>query len=99
MPSALSARTRFAFDAPSLRQWNRPEPSRKTLIVTGSAAGASGVAVATRQHADAGVNVKVVSERLGHASTSFTLDVYGHVMPGQQADAAAAVANLVDGAP
>ena len=44
----------------------------------------------------AGVNVKIVSERLGHASTSFTLDVYGHVMPGQLADAAAAVANLVD---
>lgn len=47
----------------------------------------------------AGVNPKVVSERLGHASVSFTLDTYGHVMPGQQADAAAAVAILVDGAP
>ena len=45
----------------------------------------------------AGVNVKVVSERLGHASVAFTLDVYGHVLPGQQADAAAAVAALVDG--
>ena len=44
----------------------------------------------------AGVNVKVVSERLGHASVAFTLDVYSHVMPGQQADAAAAVAALVD---
>jgi len=43
----------------------------------------------------AGVNVKVVSERLGHASTSFTLDTYGHVLPGQQADAAAAAASLV----
>jgi integrase len=44
----------------------------------------------------AGANVKVVSERLGHASVSFTLDTYGHVLPGQQADAAAAVAQLVD---
>ncbi len=44
----------------------------------------------------ANVNVRVVSERLGHASTAFTLDVYGHVLPGQQADAAAAVAALVD---
>lgn len=26
-----------------------------------------------------GVNVKVVSEMLGHASTAFTLDTYGHV--------------------
>jgi integrase len=44
----------------------------------------------------AGVNVKIVSERLGHASVAFTLDTYGHVMPGQQASAAAAVAALVD---
>jgi integrase len=45
----------------------------------------------------AGVNVRVVSERLGHASVAFTLDVYGHVLPGQQAAAAVAVASLVDG--
>ena len=45
----------------------------------------------------AGVNMKVVSERLGHATVGFTLDTYGHVLPGQQADAAAAVAALVDG--
>jgi integrase len=44
----------------------------------------------------AGTNVKVVSERLGHSSVSFTLDVYGHVMSGQQAAAAAAVATLLD---
>lgn len=29
----------------------------------------------------AGVNVKVVSEALGHASSSFTLDTYAHVSP------------------
>ena len=45
----------------------------------------------------AGTNVRVTSERLGHASVAFTLDVYGHVLPGQQADADAAVAALVDG--
>jgi integrase len=45
----------------------------------------------------AGTNPRVTSERLGHASVAFTLDVYGHVLPGQQADAAAAVAALVDG--
>jgi integrase len=43
----------------------------------------------------AGVSPKVVSERLGHASVSFTLDVYSHVMPGMQEDAAAKVASLV----
>ena len=45
----------------------------------------------------AGVNPKVVSERLGHSSVAFTLDTYAHVMPGQQAAAAAAVADLVFG--
>lgn len=29
----------------------------------------------------AGVNVKVVSEALGHASTAFTMDCYAHVLP------------------
>ena len=43
----------------------------------------------------AGTNIKVVSERLGHASAGFTLDTYAHVMPGQQAEAAAAVAALL----
>ena len=44
----------------------------------------------------AGVNVKVVSDRLGHASVAFTLDTYAHVMPGQQAEAAAAVHALLE---
>ena len=43
----------------------------------------------------AGVSPKVVSERLGHASVAFTLDVYSHVMPGMQEDAASTVASLV----
>lgn len=46
----------------------------------------------------AGVHPKVVSERLGHATVSFTLDTYSHVLPGMQEDAAAAVADLVLGA-
>ncbi|HXV22867.1 MAG TPA: site-specific integrase [Alphaproteobacteria bacterium] len=35
-----------------------------------------------------GVNPKVVSERLGHSTVAFTLDVYSHVLPGMQDDAA-----------
>jgi integrase len=38
----------------------------------------------------AGAPVKVVSERLGHATPVFTIDTYQHVLPGMQADAAAA---------
>lgn len=35
-----------------------------------------------------GVHPKVVSERLGHATISITLDTYSHVMPGMQEEAA-----------
>lgn len=43
----------------------------------------------------AGVPVKVVSERLGHASVAFTMDVYSHVLPGMQEDAAEKIAALI----
>jgi integrase len=36
----------------------------------------------------AGVHPKIASERLGHATIGITLDLYSHVMPGMQADAA-----------
>jgi integrase len=44
-----------------------------------------------------GVPVKVVSERLGHATPAFTMTVYQHVLPGMQAEAATTFANLVFG--
>ena len=36
----------------------------------------------------ADIHPKVVSERLGHASIGITLDMYSHVMPGMQEEAA-----------
>lgn len=39
----------------------------------------------------AGVHPKVASERAGHASVSITLDVYSHLIPGMQEDAAARI--------
>jgi hypothetical protein len=41
------------------------------------------------------VSPKIVSERLGHATVAFTMQVYAHVIPGMQADAAAAFSDLV----
>ena len=38
------------------------------------------------------VNPKVVSEMLGHSSVGITLDIYSHVLPDMQHDAAAAMA-------
>jgi hypothetical protein len=36
-----------------------------------------------------GVHPKGASERLGHSKVGITLDLYSHVMPGMQEDAAA----------
>jgi integrase len=36
----------------------------------------------------AGINPKVISERLGHSKVAFTLDVYSHLLPGMQEEAA-----------
>jgi integrase len=38
-----------------------------------------------------GVHPKVAQERLGHSSVGITLDLYSHVLPGMQEDAAAKV--------
>jgi integrase len=35
-----------------------------------------------------GENVKIVSERLGHANIRITLDTYSHLLPNMQRDAA-----------
>jgi integrase len=38
-----------------------------------------------------GVHPKIAQERLGHSNVGITLDLYSHVLPGMQADAAAKV--------
>lgn len=43
------------------------------------------------------VNPKVVSEMLGHASITITLDIYSHVLPDMQQDAADAMGRFLDG--
>lgn len=44
-----------------------------------------------------GVNPRVVQSRLGHASVAVTLDIYSHVSPGMDREAADRVAGLVSG--
>jgi integrase len=41
------------------------------------------------------VHPKVVSERLGHATVAFTLDVYSHAVPALQEEAADRIAALI----
>lgn len=45
----------------------------------------------------AGVHPKVVSERLGHADVTLTLNVYSHVLPGMQQDATAQLERMLYG--
>ena len=44
-----------------------------------------------------GQHAKVVSERLGHATVAFTLDVYFHVVPGMQKQLAEQLGAMVLG--
>jgi len=43
----------------------------------------------------AGIPIKVVSERLGHASVTITLDIYAHVLPGMGKQAAQTLGRLL----
>jgi integrase len=45
-----------------------------------------------------GVHPKVASERLGHSRVAVTLDLYSHVLPGMQEDAAARVDDALQAA-
>jgi integrase len=45
----------------------------------------------------AGIPIKVVSERLGHKSPSFTMKQYAHVLPTMQAEAASLITNNILG--
>jgi integrase len=45
----------------------------------------------------AGVPAKVISERLAHATIAVTMDIYSHVLPGLDREAADGVARLILG--
>jgi integrase len=47
----------------------------------------------------AGVDIRMVSERLGHSSILVTSQTYQHVRKGMQAGAAQKVADLIFGSP
>jgi len=42
-----------------------------------------------------GVNVKEISERLGHSNIKITLDTYSHVLPNMQEDAANIIEDIL----
>jgi integrase len=46
----------------------------------------------------AGVDLKMISERLGHSRVSFTIDTYAHLFPGMDEEAARRVGATLDAA-
>jgi integrase len=50
------------------------------------------IATVVRANTITGIHPKVVSERLGHATVSITLDTYSHAIPAMQEEAAALIA-------
>jgi len=80
-----------------------PESFSKHFLGLAKAAGLPRIRLHDLRHGWAsvalslGVNPRVVSERLGHSSTAFTLDVYSHVLPGLQEAEAQRVASAVLG--
>lgn len=85
--------------APDGRPWN-PNSFSHNCVTLFRRAGLAGVRFHDLRHTHAtqllrqGIHPKVVSERLGHSTIGITLDVYSHVLPGMQEEAA----RRIDGA-
>ena len=79
-----------------------PEKVTKEFSKVTHQAGMKGVRLHDLRHSHAslmlkaGVQPKVISERLGHSSISVTMDIYGHVLPGLQEDAARRFSTLLN---
>lgn len=83
----------FVFTSSTGKPLNRHNVTRALGRVLGIA-GLSHIRFHDLRHTHAslllqnGESPKTVQERLGHASAAFTLDVYGHIQPGMQKEAA-----------
>ena len=80
-----------------------PDSLSKACVRLAQKAGLNGVRLHDLRHTQASLLIrqgeypKVISERLGHASTAFTNDLYGHLMPGMEQAAAAKVDVALEG--
>ena len=90
----------FSGDAGGRRPW-QPNWVTKRFITYRRRAGLAGFRLHDLRHfmattmLAAGVPVPVVSERLCHARTSTTVNIYAHAMPGADRDAANLLAELL----
>ena len=87
------ASTDLVFSHPDGRPL-RPNSVSRALNLIAESLGLKGVRFHGLRHTHAtillqqGVHPKIVQERLGHSSISTTLDIYSHVLPGLQEEAA-----------
>ena len=78
-----------------------PERATKNFASAVKKAGVPGITLHGLRHTNAtlalaaGVHAKIISERLGHATVSLTLDVYSHAVPALSEEAASTIAALV----
>jgi integrase len=79
----------FVFTRPSGAPID-PELVTKAFSKIAKASGFQGIRLHDLRHTHAslmmkaGINPKIVSERLGHSSIAVTMDIYSHVLPGLQ---------------
>ena len=72
----------------------RPDSFTSAFVTLAERAGLKGIRFHDLRHSHAsqllrhGVHPKVVQERLGHSSIAITMDVYSHLLPGMQEEAA-----------
>ena len=95
---------RLVFSDPDGTPW-RPDTLSHVFGRIARKAGLEGVRLHDLRHAHAtlmlkdGIHPKVVSERLGHSTISITLDIYSHVLPGLQEEAAKRFDNILGRSP
>lgn len=82
-------------------EWCHPNTLSHALISLAKRTGCPGITLRSLRHFHAtltlhsGQNIVVVSKRLGHANVSITSDIYAHVLPGWQREAAEAFAQAM----
>lgn len=72
----------------------RPDSFTSAFVLVSRRAGLSGIRFHDLRHSHAsqllrqGVHPKIVQERLGHSGMAITMDIYSHLLPGMQEEAA-----------
>ncbi len=91
----------IVFPRPGPDEWCHPNTLSHALTSLAKKAGRPKVTLRSLRHFHAtltlhsGQNIVVVSKRLGHAKVSITSDIYAHVLPGWQREAAEAFAHAM----